>query len=203
MTTRFSPADKVLALAKLPRPAGNFLSLSSLAHLLDLPLRSARVIARRLEHKNVLRRVGPGLYANLLADPSLEQLAALLWAPAYLSMEWALHYHGISYQKPAEATCITLGRPRRVQTDWGTLSYFHLSKTLFFGFRKEMVRPGLESWVAEPEKALLDWVYLRRRAGEPISFDELHLKTLRSDVLMRYESAFPASVRRSLRPWVQ
>ena len=32
----------------------------------------------------------------------------------------------------------------------------------------DSVRPGIEAWIAEPEKALLDWIYLRRRAGESI-----------------------------------
>lgn len=186
----------MLRVAKLPRPAGNFLTLSSLAQLLGLPLISTRIAARRLEKKKLLSRVGPGLYANLLADPSLEQLASLLWAPNYLSLEWALAYHGLSTQKPSEATCVTLHRPRRVQTTLGILSYFHLSKPLFFGFRKETIRPGTEAWVAEPEKAFLDWIYLRRRAGEPVALDEIDLRALNSTVLKRYQKAFPPFVRR-------
>jgi predicted transcriptional regulator of viral defense system len=187
-------AEKILILAKLPQPAGNFLSLSSLAQLLDLPLPSARVAAKRLEKKNVLSHVGPALYANLLADPSLEQLASLLWAPSYLSLEWALAYHGLSTQKPSLATCVTLHRPRRVKTVLGTLHYSHLSKSLFFGFRKETIRPGVETWVAEPEKALLDWIYLRRRSGEPVALDEIDVRPLRPALLKRYQKAFPAFV---------
>src|SRR5205814_1695286 len=105
---RKGPTDKIMALAKLPRPAGNFVSLSSLAQLLELPVTSARIAARRLEKKGVVSRVGPGLYANLLAEPSLEQLAGLLWPPSYLSLEWALAFHGLSTQRPSEATCVTL-----------------------------------------------------------------------------------------------
>ena len=193
---RTGQAQKIMILTKLPRPDGNFLSLSSLSHLLGLPLQSTRIAARRLEKKGALARVGPGLYANLLADPTLEQLAGLLWAPSYLSLEWALAHHGLSAQKPSEATCVTLHRPRRVQTALGTLSYFHVSKPLFFGFRKETIRPGVETWVAEPEKAFLDWIYLRRRAGEPIALDEFDLRILRPKILRRYQKAFPPFVRR-------
>jgi len=131
-----------------------------------------------------------------LAAPSLEQMATLLWTPSYLSLEWALAYHGISTQKPSEATCVTLQRPRRVKTALGTASYFHLSKPLFFGFRKEAVRPGVEAWVAEPEKALLDSIYLRRRAGEPIALDELNLRLLRPATFKRYQKAFPPFIQR-------
>ncbi len=188
-------AEKILTLAKLPQPAGNFLTLSSLAQLLELPIPSARSAAHRLQKKRILARVGPALYANLLANPSIEQLAGLLWPPSYLSLEWALAYHGVSTQKPAEATCVTLHRPRRVKTALGVLTYSHLSKPLFFGFRKETVRPGVETWMADPEKALLDWIYLRRRAGEPIAFDEINRSALRHDVLLKYQKAFPDFVR--------
>ena len=81
-TSRTGQAQKILSLAKLPRPAGNFLSLTSLAHLLGLELPSTRLAALRLEKKGILSRVGPGLYANLLAETSLEQLASLLWSPS-------------------------------------------------------------------------------------------------------------------------
>ena len=35
--SRVSQAEKIVSLAKLPRPAGNFVSLSSLAQLFELP----------------------------------------------------------------------------------------------------------------------------------------------------------------------
>src|SRR5690242_2623530 len=113
ITSRTGLAEKITVLARLPRPAGNFVSLSSLSQLLNLPVKSARVAARRLEQKKILTRVGPGFYANLLAEPSVEQLASLLWRPSYISLEWALAFHGISQQRPREITCITLQRPRR------------------------------------------------------------------------------------------
>jgi predicted transcriptional regulator of viral defense system len=169
-------------------------TLSSLSHLLGLSVPSARLAAIRLEKKGLLSRVGPSLYANLLAEPSVEQLASLLWIPSYLSLEWAMAYHGISQQRPQEMTCITLHRPRQVHTSLGTLSYFHLSKPLFFGFRKETVRPGVQSWVAEPEKAFLDWIYLRRRAGEATPLDELNVQVLREKILRNYGRHFPPFV---------
>ncbi len=195
-TSRTGLADKITRLAKLPRPAGNFISLSSLVHLLDLPLASARVAAKRLEAKQILTRVGPGLYANLLAEPSVEQLASLLWRPSYISLEWALAFHGISQQKPAEVTCVTLHRPRRQATALGTLSYAHVSRSLYFGFKKETVRGNQQAYVAEPEKALLDWIYLRRQNAVPIALDELDLRHLRPDVLKQFQKPFPQSVQR-------
>lgn len=196
---RMDFAEKIVRLTKLRRSGGNFLSLSTLSQLLELPLASARVAARRLEKRGILSRVGPALYANLLAEPSLEQLAVLLWPPSYISLEWALAYHGVITQKPHEMTCVTLQRPRRVRTALGTLSYCHLSKALFFGFRKVSLRPDVQTWLADPEKALLDWIYLRRRAGEAISLEEIDPRACRPRRLARYARLFPTFVQANLR----
>ena len=89
---------------------------------------------------------------------------------------------------------MTLERPGRVRTVLGVLSYSHVSRPLFFGFRKEKLPQGAEAWVAEPEKALLDWIYLRRRAGEPIALDEIDLRPCRRTILERNARAFPPFV---------
>lgn len=72
------------------------------------------------------------------------------------------------------------------------LELFPPFQAAFFGFKKQKIRAGIEAWVAEPEKALLDWVYLRRRAGEPVALDEIDWHLLRPAVLKSYLKAFPA-----------
>lgn len=193
------PVDRKLRLlAGLPRPGGNFLSLTSLARLFEVAIASARVIARRYADKGVLRRVGPRLYANFMAAPGREQLAVLLRAPAYLSAEWALGFHGASTQIAADPVCVTLRRPGLVATPWGPIRYHALGRARFFGFRKERLPDGVEVWVAEPEKALLDWLYLSLRRGEPAELGELRWSRLDRERLRRYALSFPLALRRRL-----
>lgn len=197
MTTR--PDEKVRRLAALPRPEGNFLSLTSLAHLFEVAPASARVVARRYEKKAVLRRVGPRLWANLLGAPSREQLAGILHPPAYLSCETALLRCGAITQVPHELVAVTTGRPRLVRTPWGPLRFQHLGKERFFAFGKEILESGAPVWIAEPEKALLDWVYLGQRAGSSPALDEVDPRRLDRARLAAYARRFPPAVGRALR----
>lgn len=184
---------KIALLSGLPRPGGNFLTLTSLARLFGVSVASARVVGRRYEKKGLLRRVGPGLYANLLAKPSREQLATLLSPPSYLSFEYVLQRSGVSTQAPAELACVTRGRSRRVKTPWGSLQYHHFGPERFFGFRKEDVEGG-QAWVAEPEKALLDWLYMGLLSGRRPQVDEFDLDRLDPKKLRAYARKFPPAV---------
>lgn len=198
MTTSIPAYEKTRLLGALPSPAGDFLSLGSVAALFGVPLTSARVLARRLERRELLTKVGPGLYANLQGKPTLEALAARLWRPCYLSFEWALLRHGISTQVPVEIACVTTNRSRRVLSRWGALRYHHFPPALFIGFAEETLPDGAPAWVALPEKAVLDTLYLKLLRGHPAETDEWDLSKLNRPRLRELLSLYPPRSRRRL-----
>src|SRR4030042_2708172 len=54
-------------------------------------------------------RVMRGAYLNMFKTaPGIEEVACYLRAPAYISCEWALHYHHLILQDPSVCTTITL-----------------------------------------------------------------------------------------------
>ena len=53
--------------------------------------------------------------------------------------------------------------------------------------------------IAEPEKALLDWVYLQRQEGLPVALDELSLNPIDKKKLQKYALQYPNSVQRTVR----
>jgi hypothetical protein len=72
------------------------------------------------------------------------------------------------------------------------------SANLFWGFKK--IRTGHGKYnLADPEKALCDWVYLWRRVGGTINNDELDLNRLDQGKLLSYASEFPGPVKRQIR----
>ena len=192
MTTRTGVDEKIRRLLGLPQPGGNFLTLTSLSRLFDVSLASARVVGNRYERKAVLKRVGPGLYANLLAKPTREELACLLGPPNYISFNYALLRHGISTQVPAELACVTRQRSRVVDSPWGRIRYHCFQPSLFFGFTRETLHGGAHCWLAEPEKALLDQFYLGLLDGTPPDLDELDRSRLDKAKLKRYARRFPS-----------
>jgi hypothetical protein len=194
MRTYTTTKDWVSLLRDLPSPGGAFLTVTSLARLTGLRPSAIRQACWRQQRAGLLRRVGPNLYANLLKTPQGERLAAILFAPAYLSLEWALSYHGFTQRATPVLTCVTTGRPRRVETFLGPISYRHVAEPLFFGFERTRTTSGAETFLAYPEKAMLDWIYLRQRKGSEVSLDEINLSGLKHSRLRRFAQHFPPSV---------
>ncbi|MCX5971755.1 MAG: hypothetical protein NTV14_09705 [Coprothermobacterota bacterium] len=151
-----------------------------------------------MTQKGLLVRLGPCLYGNSQRMPTLEALACLLGRPAYISRESALSEVGILSQMPLTLTCVTTGKTREVGTPLGNIAFSHLQIPLFWGYAN---RQGI-LW-AEPEKALLDWVYLTRKAGGALPpLDELEWEALDSRKLKEYGARFPKSIQAEIARWL-
>lgn len=77
--------------------------------------------------------------------------------PSYVSLQTALHLHGMIEQIPSVVYAVTLARTQRIQTSLGTFSLHRVAPSFFGGFDVS-ARSGAK--VATPEKALLDVFYL-------------------------------------------
>lgn len=106
------------------------LSEATLRTFLPEPANTFRVAMSRHVRQNVLDRVAPGLYLNPFAKPpawALERLATHL-RPAdhmYVSLESALHEHGLISQVPSRLTVMTSGRSYTYNTSLGTIEFVH------------------------------------------------------------------------------
>jgi predicted transcriptional regulator of viral defense system len=125
-------------------------------------------------------------------------LVGVLRPNAYISLESALAEWGISTQSPSALTCVTTGFPRKFQSASVHIVYRHIIENLFWGFEEKRTRYGAYK-IAEPEKALLDWVYLQRQEGLPTVMDELSFKPINRRKLQEYAVKYPNSVQRTVR----
>lgn len=186
--SRFSASDWLRAL----RHGKALYRLPELARLAGLSLPAARQATRRLRARGWLAYVGKGLFANL-AGPrtaTLEDLAAILYPPSYISLESALFQHGVLDQAPHVLTCVSLNKTKRFRTELGELWFRRIKPDLFFGFQLQDAVP-----LALAEKALLDRLYLDGEAG----LEELNLGELDFARLRRWAEPYPARVRRGIR----
>jgi len=102
-----------------------------------------------------------------------------LHRPSYVSLQSALSFHGMIPEAVAVTTSVTLARPITLDTPLGGFSFRHVRDTAFFGYRRETVMHGQATLVAEPEKALLDLVYLTPGGDDPAYIEALRLEGLR------------------------
>ena len=188
-------SDWLGILQKAFRQGGKVLPLESLSKLSGLPGPSLQKALLRLEKKGIVAHVGPKLYISRLSPPSLEELAMVLCHPCYISFESALSRNGILSQSPQVLTCATKRKPKRIHTPQGEIAARHLAPRLFWGYRLE----NGTLW-AEPEKALLDWIYWKSKVeGLPPDLDELNLEEIDSDRIGSWVNRYPSSVKKLLK----
>ena len=112
-------------------------------------------------------------------DPHAFEIANLLVRPSYVSLESALSFHGLIPEAVFSATSVTTARPATYDTPLGRFDYRHVSPEFLWGYSEERIGEGYRPvFVARPEKALLDLVYLR-----PEAESEPFLRQLRIDRL--------------------
>ena len=190
---RIKPRDIQLVqnLLRLNKP---YWSVADLQKVLGYKNRQTLlVVLHRLVSQGVLARMRRGIYRVSISSVEGALLANLLYTPSYLSFESALSQYGILSQVPYTITLATTRRSKKMTLDGTAVEYRQLRGDLFFGHR---IEKGLD--IAEPEKALLDALYLMKRGKLSLALEELDVSGLSRGKLGSYGSRFPGYVRAAL-----
>jgi predicted transcriptional regulator of viral defense system len=121
-----------------------------------------------------------GLYAlapvwrKAEAHPFL--IANRLQRGSYVSAQSALAFHGIIPEHVPVVTSLGPGRPETVQNLLGAFQFNHLARQLIFGYSQIEVASAQLAFVASPEKALLDLIYLTPGADSEEYLRQLRLQ---------------------------
>ena len=110
---------------------------------------------------------------------------------SYVSGLVALAYWHVIPEYVAEVTSYGGGRPQIYQSTLGRFAFRHLKPSLRYGYRFIEVGNKQSAFVAEPEKALLDLVYLAPHGDDAEYLRELRLdyEVLRLDQLSEFAAA--------------
>jgi predicted transcriptional regulator of viral defense system len=133
---------------------------------------NARRRLRTLDRAGLVLSLRRGLW-SLDTDLDPFALAPYLTAPlpAYVSTFSALAVHAMIEQIPGRVSVASLARSARIQTELAAYEIHHLAPELFGGH----VAWRRGGFIASPEKALFDLVYLRAAAGGKAYLPELSL----------------------------
>jgi len=176
----------------------DIVQVDAIAAKYELPHSSVWKALSRLADRGLLSRVAKGVYVNrLVRDSAAEDFIKLLRPNSYVSLESALSHWGLSTQSSVALTCVTTGKPKEYQTPEFAITFRTISKRLFWGFIEKQTRYSKYA-IAEPEKALLDWIYLHLQAGVTPSLDEIEFKSIDKQKLAKYASKYPGTVRNTL-----
>lgn len=120
-----------------------------------------------LLRKGEIIRVKKGLYIfgeqHRRAPYCRELLANLIYGPSCVSLEYALHYHGLIPERVETVTSVTCGRSRSFETPVGHFSYRTIPMSAYMvGIDRIELADGRAFLMALPEKALADRVVAER-----------------------------------------
>lgn len=119
-----------------------------------------------------------GIYALPEENPHPFVVANRLVAGSYVSLQMALaHYHLIP-EHVAVITSVTTQRPGRYENKYGRFTYRHIQPALFYGITYRLLGEDTYAYVATPEKALLDLIYLRPQGDSKAYIQSLRLQNL-------------------------
>ncbi|MEK7633226.1 MAG: hypothetical protein AAB437_00085 [Patescibacteria group bacterium] len=143
-------------------------------------------IVNRLIESGVLIKIERNKYSLKKYSCSEFALANFMYESSYVSFESALSFYGVLSQFPYEVTSATLGQTRLKKFNEKEYGYYHLKKSLFWGYIKED-----NYLIADKEKALVDQLYLSSKGIKKIHLEEYDLSLINKSKLKSYILKYP------------
>jgi predicted transcriptional regulator of viral defense system len=123
--------------------------------------------------KKIIR--GHYIFANLeLNENVLFEIANRIYSPSYISFEMALSFYHMIPESVYGLTSATSRKTKVFKTKIGDFIYRTIQPRLLFGY-KLIDYIGRRFKVAEPEKALLDYFYLKTSIKSEDDFAEMRI----------------------------
>jgi hypothetical protein len=160
----------------------------------DLPLLPTKIVfekagkadlnqLERWRKQGLMLQLRRGLYmfgkAERKINPSRTYLAGQLYQPSYVSLEYVLSRYGLIPERVADVTSVTTKKTARFINDFGTFTYQTVKPAAFRGFIMQKDEAGLPYFIAEPEKAVADFVYLNLHRIPADAAEETLLESFR------------------------
>lgn len=162
-----------------------------MALLLNIKEKNRRVTLSRLVKRKILRRLRRNLYEIIVKPTDILEAAGTLYQPSYLSFSYCLGKLGILNQIAYEIEFATPRKTKRLILRDRSVMFRKINKKLFFGYTlKDKI------FIAEPEKALLDTLYLKLKGLASLPEEELNLKGLSKQKFLKMSRQFPANVQK-------
>ena len=175
-------------------------SVKDIAELLNIRESSARVTAHRYVHQGYLVRLKRDTYAlterwERAGEAEIYESANRLQVPSYVSFTTALSFYEITTQvQRGFFESAAMARTKEIEAGERHFRYLKLQNKLYFGFIKR------ESFfIATPEKAFLDSLYLMSLSRYRLDISALSLDKLDRNKCGSLSKQFPSPTQALLR----
>ena len=143
-------------------------NIDTFANIIDNDKTYAKMHLNRLKNRGVVKQIQRNVY-TVQEDP-LIIASRIIW-PSYISLWAAFRYHNLTEQIPNKISVITARSKSRkkIQMMNTAIIFEKIRPAWFFGFSKIKIQ-DFEVFMAEPEKALIDAVLLKKISTAEIYF---------------------------------
>lgn len=169
-----------------------YFGYEELGRTLGISMDSARVTASRYVKMGLLVRIKRNLYMlreswNTATKEDKFMVANLGQTPSYISLMTALDYHDITTQVQRDFfESVAVQRTKTISVGGTVFRYSKISSNLYFGFEK---KDGF--FIATPEKALLDAVYLISYGRYSLDLSSIDSKNINRFEMEKLSRAYP------------
>jgi len=133
-------------------------------------------------------RLKKGLYTLKSDLPPEEEIANLLYRPSYISLEYAMGTYNILIEMTYSITSATPQPTRIFEVGDQTFTYSTIQRKAFTGYIPAK-RRGRTVLIAEPEKALVDYLYFVSLGKKPKN-ERLNTSGLVAEKVWHYASLY-------------
>lgn len=140
---------------------------------------------QRLEKQGLIKKLIKGKYLFTFNPSNDFTIANYLYQPSYISLESALSFYGIIAGFSYQIFSLTPKKSRIFTIDGKDYIYSQIKQSLFWGYEKKE-----DFLIAEPEKALLDYLYFSLKGLRTIDWDEIDLKEIAKKKIAFYAKLF-------------
>jgi len=186
-------------ITKLRKISKLYFGYEELSRTLGISMASARVTASRYVKMGLLVRIKRNLYVLKetwdASGPSEKfMLANLGQTPSYISLLTALDFHNVSTQMQQNyIESIALQRTRTIDIEGTLFRYTKIAAPLYFGFTR------LDGFfVASPEKALVDAVYLVSFGRYALDFSSIDPEKINPYEIAKISKPYPCRTKTML-----
>ena len=153
----------------------------------SVSLRAAQEFIKDHSH-DIFLKMRNGLYALRTEMPSEGAIANRLYAPSYISFEYAMARYGLIPESVYAVTSATTRITREFVVNNKSFEYARIKKQAYRGYRAEKV-DGATILIAEPEKAFVDYFYFVDLKLKRLN-NRLNVRRLNKKVVMEYTALF-------------
>ena len=170
-----------------------------LSALLEISIGQTYDIIQRLKNSEVIIEVENGKYMvtgydkkRILSNPFY--IATNIVVPSYISYWSVLNYYGFTEQVPKFILVATSKQKKEMHFKNYIFKYVQIKRDKLYGYKKELI-DEFPTFIAEPEKALIDGIDLPNYAGginEISKIIDNSLDSIDKRKLVEYAIRFPS-----------